>query len=101
MFKSIIDVDAFFKLRFGGLQQKMAVDLESLKSMSPLQTTDGKSNKSKIETLKQKYFNFSVKWDSEKQRVASLMDDFRGRRNYRHSCCHEGNQGAGSQTCRP
>ena len=80
MFKSIIDVDAFFKLRFGGLQQKMAVDLESLKSMSPLQTTDGKSNKSKIETLKQKYFNFSVKWDSEKQRVASLMDDFRGRK---------------------
>lgn len=80
MFESLIDVDSFFNMRFGSLQERMTVDLESLRSMSPLMTTDGKTNKNKIETLKQEYSNLSAKWTNEKERSRSLMSEFQNRK---------------------
>lgn len=55
MFNVLVDVKTFFNFRFGDLQNKMTADLESLKSMSPIETKDGKSNKPTIDELTNEY----------------------------------------------
>ena len=57
MFKVLVDVKTFFNIRFGELQNKMTADLESLKSMSPIEAKDGKSNKSTIDELTNEYLD--------------------------------------------
>lgn len=76
MFKVLVDVKTFFNIRFGELQNKMTADLESLKSMSPIETKDGKSNKSTIDELTNEYLNLSSRWEAEKNRIESKMGDF-------------------------
>ena len=73
MFKVLVDVKTFFNIRFGELQNKMTADLESLKSMSPIETKDGKSNKSTIDELTNEYLNLSSRWEAEKNRIESKM----------------------------
>lgn len=76
MFKVLVDVKTFFNIRFGELQNKMTADLESLRSMSPIETKDGKSNKSTIDELTNEYLNLSSRWEAEKNRIESKMGDF-------------------------
>ena len=76
MFNVLVDVKTFFNFRFGDLQNKMTADLESLKSMSPIETNDGKSNKSTIDELTNEYLNLASKWEAEKNRIESKMGDF-------------------------
>lgn len=71
MFNVLVDVKTFFNFRFGDLQNKMTADLESLKSMSPIETNDGKSNKSTIDELTNEYLNLASKWEAEKNRIES------------------------------
>lgn len=66
MFNVLVDVKTFFNFRFGDLQNKMTADLESLKSMSPIETKDGKSNKPTIDELTNEYLNLASKWEAEK-----------------------------------
>lgn len=76
MFNVLVDVKTFFNFRFGDLQNKMTADLESLKSMSPIETKDGKSNKPTIDELTNEYLNLASKWEAEKNRIESKMGDF-------------------------
>lgn len=73
MFNVLVDVKTFFNFRFGDLQNKMTADLESLKSMSPIETKDGKSNKPTIDELTNEYLNLASKWEAEKNRIESKM----------------------------
>lgn len=76
MFKVLIDVKSFFNFRFGNIQNKMTADLESLKSMSPIETKDGNSNESTINDLTKEYFNLAAQWEAEKNRIESKMGEF-------------------------
>ena len=76
MFKNLVDVRSFFDFRFGELQKQMTADVESLKSMSPIETKDGKSNKETIDKLSNEYFNLNVLWDCERKRVENKMGEF-------------------------
>lgn len=76
MFRNLVNVKSFFNFRFGDLQNKMTADVESLKSMSPIETKDGKSNKSIIDELTNEYLNLSTQWETERKRVEAKMGDF-------------------------
>lgn len=75
LFRYLVDVDGFFDMQFGDLQRKMTIDTESLKSMN-LEAV-GEENLLVINDLKQKYLNFSNKWEEWKGNLNTSMDDFK------------------------
>ena len=75
VFKVFFNVEAIIDHKFHRIKNAIIADQESLQQMTPLETTDGRSNLNSIEQLKKKYTKFSEQWEFE---IDEVKDSVKG-----------------------
>lgn len=75
VFKLFFNVEDIIDHKFHRIKNAIIADQESLQQMTPLETTDGRTNLNSIEHLKKKYTKFSEQWEFE---IDEVKDSVKG-----------------------
>lgn len=83
VFQVFFNVEAIIDHKFHRIKNAIIADQESLQQMSPLETTDGRSNLNSIEQLKNKYTEFSEQWESEIDEAKKSVEGIKTKKWFR------------------
>lgn len=73
VYQLFFNEDKLLEEKFNSFTNEVTVDVESLQSMEPIETTKNTSNESTLNQLKQDYDNLSSDWEVQKQNIIDLM----------------------------
>lgn len=59
--------------KFTSFTNDMAVDMDSLETMTPLDTTNGQTNRGTLDKLKEDLRQLKAEWDSKKEKMTNLL----------------------------
>ena len=67
VYSMVFDENKLLKDKFLDFTSEISADLQSLESMSPITTDDGKTNEGKIRSLQKQYKTLKEQWDKEQE----------------------------------
>lgn len=59
--------------KFTSFTNDMTVDMDSLETMDPLDTTNGQTNRGTLDKLKEDFRQLKTEWDSKKEKMTNLL----------------------------